>query len=694
MHKFSVRVVKYKKSIMSVFLIAAAISAVLALMVTVNYDMVEYLPKDVQSTTAIRIMKEEFGGELPNARVMLTEVSINEALEYKEKLAAIDGIVSVSWLDDVMGLDTLRTIPLEFMDASILKNYYKDNNALMTLTIEGGKENSTVSAVYELIGENSAAAGDAVNAAQTQSMSVTEVLNAMALLLPIIIIILILTTESWIEPILFLSSIGVAVIINMGTNIIYGDISFITLTVSPVLQLAVSLDYAIFLLHSFNSHRLVHEPKKAMMLAMKEAFPSVAASAATTFIGFAALLLMRFGIGADLGLNLLKGVILSFISVIAFLPVLTLSLYRMIDKTRHRRLIPDLKKSGSWLMKARTPFLILALVLVIPCFLAQSNTMFSYGSGSMANASRAGKDAALIEESFGSENTLVLLVPKEDAGREAELCDTLAKAPHITGVVSFVTSIGAEIPPEFVPEEAVEQFYSKHYSRIIIYTDTAEEGEAAFDTVRTVMNTASEHYGTYYLAGQSASLYDMKQVVTADTQRINFAAIIGIFIVLLITFRSLTIPLFLLFTIENAIWISLSFPYFAGRPLSFIGYLIISTVQLGATVDYAILFTNAYMNNRKTLPKKEAMKVTIGDNLISILTSAAILATAGFTLAFTATNPIISDLGTLLGRGTLMSLAMVALVLPALLLLFDRVVQKTTLRANFTDQKTKQIKGA
>jgi len=679
--RFSQWVIKHKRPVMAAFLTAAVICAVLALLVQVNYDMTAYLPKDSQSTTAINLIKEEFNDQIPNARVMLTDVSINEALQYKERLAAIDGVVSVSWLDDVLGLDAIRTIPLEFLDDTIVGKYYKDSNALLSLTIENGKESSAVNAVHDLIGEGNAVAGEAVNMAQSQAMSVTEVLNAMALLLPIIIIILILSTDSWAEPVLFLASIGIAVVINMGTNIIFSEISFITLTVSPVLQLAVSLDYAIFLLHSFNNHRKSHEPPKAMMMAVKEAFPSVAASAATTVIGFAALLLMRFRIGADLGLNLLKGVTLSFISVIAFLPALTLTFYRLIDKTRHRMLIPSLKSSGKLLMKIRIPCLILALIVAVPCFLAQSNTVFSYGSASIANASRAGRDAALIEKSFGSENTLVLLVPKENAGKESELCSELADIPHITAVVSYVTSVGAEIPPEFVPEEAADQFYSEHYARIILYTDTEEEGDEAFDMVRAVMDTAARYYDSYYLAGMSASLYDMKQIVSADTQRINLAAIAGIFIVLLATFRSPVLPLFLIFSIENAIWISLSFPYFAGKPLSFIGYLIISTVQLGATVDYAILFTNAYLNNRKTMPKKDAMKTAIGDNLISILISAAILSTAGFALAFTASNPIISDLGTLLGRGTLLSLAMVALVLPAFLVLFDGIIQKSTIKA-------------
>jgi predicted RND superfamily exporter protein len=306
-----------------------------------------------------------------------------------------------------------------------------------------------------------------------------------------------------------------------------------------------------------------------------------------------------------------------------------------------------------------------------------------YGMSSMTEATQVGKDTLYIEEKFGKENPLVLLVPKGNTGKESELCDELAKILHVTSTVSFVTAVGAEIPPEFVPKEAIKQFYSEHYTRIILYTDMAEEGSVTFDTVQTILDTAASHYDTYYLAGQSAALFDMKNVISIDTRLVNLAAIIGIFIVLLITFRSLSLPLLLVFSIETAIWINLSFPYFRDQPLSFIGYLVISTVQLGATVDYAILFTNNYLDNRKTHPKKDAMRVTIKDNLVAILTSGGILATAGFTLALTSSNPIISELGTLLGRGTLLSLAMVSCVLPALLVLFDKVIQKTTLKSKF-----------
>lgn len=678
---FSQAIIKHKRIILIVFIAATILCAILSLTVSVNYNMPDYLPKNAQSTIAVRIFEEEFDTDMPGARIMVRNVSIPEAMEYKENLRNIEGVTSVTWLDDIIGLDILKSIPLEFLDRDIIEKYYKENTALFTISVANGKELETVNAIYKLIGEENAASGEAVNLAKTQAMSVSEVLNAMMILLPIVILVLIISTTSWVEPLLFILSIGTAIIINMGTNIIFGEVSFISNTVSPILQLAVSLDYAIFLLHSFNNHRLSHKPDEAMKLAMKESLPTVAASAATTVIGFAALIFMRFRIGADLGLNLLKGVILSFISVMVFLPVITLLLYNAIDKTRHRRFMPSFKGAGKFIMKIRLPFMKIALLLVVPTFLAQTNTEFLYGMGNMTAVSRVGEDTKIIEEKFGRENILLLLIPKEDPGKEAELCSEISTLDHVTDIMSYVTSVGSQIPPEFVSTEVYDQFYSENYSRIILYTDTGEEDVAAFDTVQAVGDITKKYYDTYYLVGTNATIYDMKNIVLFDNKLINFIAVIGIFMVILITFRSLSLPFILVFCIETAIWINLSIPYFTDKPINFIGYLIISTVQLGATVDYAILFTNSYLNNRKTLSSKESMKDTVSNNLVAITTSAIILSSAGFALALTSNNPIISELGVLLGRGTLLSLTMVAFVLPALLVLFDKVIQKTTLKS-------------
>lgn len=677
----SAGIIRHRKLVLILFILAAVLCAVLQLGVSVNYNMTDYLPENAQSTQALSIIQGEFTDAVPNARVMLHGVSVQEALEYKQRLGSIDGVSDVLWLDDVIDLKK----PLELADTGTVENYYKDGNALLSLTIKEGSEVRVTDEIYGVIGDDNALSGSAVNMGDAQKLTGSETQTAMIILVPVIILILLLTTRSWLEPVLYLLSIGISVLINMGTNLIFGEISFMTNAISPILQLAVSLDYAIFLLHSFEDFRKetddIHE---AMRLAMKRAFSSIAASAATTLFGFLALVFMKFGIGSDLGIVLVKGIILSFLSVMVFLPALALCSYKLIDKTRHRKLFPEFKGIGKVVSKVRIPALILVILLIVPAYLAQSRNDFAYGTSKLSETSRSGLDTAAINEEFGQSTVIVLLVPRGDIAKEAQLSGDLKTLDHVTEVISYASTVGTRIPDAFLDDSVTNRFYSDHYSRIIVYTDTPDEGETAFSVVEQVQATARSYYGdTVYSTGQSVTLYDMKTVITADNKNVNLIAIVSILVVLLITFKSASLPLILLVTIETAIWLNLSAPYFSGNKLIYIGYLILNTVQLGATVDYAILLTNHYVRNRQLQPKKEAMKTALGEAFGPILTSATILALAGFALKWTSSNPIVSEMGLLLGRGTILSFLLVILFLPAALTVFDKLIQKTTIRLGF-----------
>lgn len=681
MEKFAHLVTKHKIAVITLFLSAAVASLLLLMFVKVNYNMADYLPPDAQSTKALKIMNQEFTAAMPNAKVMINDISIMEAVEYKQKLASIEGVTEVLWLDDVFDIKK----PLEMGDSNTTEEFYKNGNALYTVTIAEGMEKKATAAIRDVIGDENALTGEAPDLANTQQAAVAEVLNALIILLPVIIIILVVTTSSWIEPVLFLAAIGVSIVINMGTNLFLGEISFLTNSVSPILQLAVSLDYAIFLLHSFADNRKKYEDtKKAMRQAIKESMSTVAASAATTLVGFIVLALMNFRIGADLGLNLAKGILFSFISVMAFLPALTLCLSRLIDKTKHRQLTPQFLHVNRILSKPAIPIVVLVVLLIVPSFLGQRKTSFTYGNASVDPGSRSGLDGIKIKEEFGRSTIMAMLVPKGDPAKELKLCQDIEKLDHVTNVMSYVTEVGVAIPPSFLDEDITGQFYSDRYARIVIYTDTPEEGDIAFKTVEAIHDTARSYYGDeVYSIGQSANLYDMKNVVQKDNTMVNLAAIIGIFFVLLITFKSIILPFILLLTIESGIWINLSIPYFTGSSLAFIGYLVICTVQLGATVDYAILLTNHYMGNRKQLPPREALNISLGASFKSIVVSATTLAMAGFALYITASNPVISELGMLLARGTAFSVLMVVGFLPTMLAIFDKVISKTTYKSKF-----------
>ncbi|WP_286171651.1 efflux RND transporter permease subunit [Gracilibacillus phocaeensis] len=647
--------------------------------------MSDYLPEDSPSSIAMDTMEQEFDAGIENARVMLEDVSVQEALIYKEQLEEIDGISEVTWLDDAVDIKT----PLELADHDTVETYYKDNHALISLHIREGDEVAITETIYELIGEENALAGEAVDTANSQQMAGSESAYAALLLVPIIIIILILSTNSWMEPVFFLTAIGVSVLINLGTNIFLGEVSFVTQSVAPILQLAVSLDYAIFLLHSFSDFRNRGEDSvPAMKLAIKQSFPAIAASASTTFFGFIALTFMNFEIGSDLGINLVKGIVLSFVSVMIFLPALTLTFYKWIDKTSHKPIIPAFKGVGRRVLKLRIPVMVLVLLLIVPAFLAQSNTNFIYGTGEQPDNTRIGQDATAIEDTFGKSTAVVVLVPTGDLAKEEELTQELEDLNHVTSVLSYVNTVSPVIPPEYLEESEVESFYSDNYARMIINTETESEGEEAFSLIGQIETITENYYGEEaYTLGESVTLYDMKTTVERDNVVVNLLTVIAIAIVLLVTFRSISFPIVLLLTIQAAVWINLAVPYFMDTALVYVGYLIISTVQLAATVDYAILLTEAYKENRKELPALKAIKKTIDEKVFSIVISASILSSVGFILWFTSTNPIVSSIGLLLGRGALLAFIMVLFFLPAILVVFDKVMDKTTWKANFFKEK-------
>lgn len=670
-----------RKLVIALFLTAFVACGLLQFGVKTNYHMADYLPPDAESTRALAVMKEEFSSAQPNARVMVRNVTIPEALEYKARISAIPGASDVMWLDDAADL----TIPLSALDSSLVDSYYKDKNAAFMLTVAASMETPVINALYDIVGEEGAVSGEAAGSAAYQGLSSQESTRAFFLLVPAILIILTLSTTSWLEPLLFLFSIGVAVVLNMGTNLIFGSVSYITYSVSPILQLAVSLDYAVFLLHSFEKHRaLTPDVETAMADALRESFSSVMASALTTLFGFLALTLMRFRLGSDLGINLVKGIFFSMLGALVFLPALTVCSVKYLDRLRHRSFMPSFQKLGGMIIKLRVPVLTLALLSMVPAYLAQSSNAFTYGTGELDRASRAGQDEQAIIDVFGRSNPMVILVPRGQIANEAALCEALEALPDVVSVMSYVTSVGKTIPTAYLTKDIVSTFYSEHYARIILYADTAAEGEAAFALVEDVRALAQAYYGPEALTlGQSMSLYDIKQVITTDNLLVNLLAVLAISLVLLITFRSVSLPVALVATIETAIWINLSWAYFKGMSLNYVGYLVISTVQLGATVDYAILFTDHYLVNRRSLMPKAAGAKTADETMGSILISGSILSIAGFLMGFVSTNEIVQQMGMLIFRGTLLSLTMALLFLPAALTLCDTFIQKTTRNTRF-----------
>ncbi len=673
MERFYIGVVKHKKLVIFIFLVCFTVCLFLQNLVSVNYDMNDYLPQDTKSTVALEVMQEEFDGSIPNARVMVKDVSVPEALGYKEKIKLVEGVTEVTWLDDAADLTT----PIAMMDADLLETYYKDDAALYNVTIDEEYQIRAVEDIRDIIGDNNAMTGSAVSTAVATTNTVSEIQKIAVIGVLFVLIVLLLTTASWIEPLLVLSGLGVAIIINNGSNLIFGEISFVTNAAGSILQLAVSLDYSVFLIHRFEECREhTMDADHAMVEALCKSTGSIFSSGLTTVIGFLALVLMQFKLGPDLGLALAKGIAISLITVFLFMPALILITYQWLDKTRHRSFMPGFKGLGRLVNRIAVPMVCIFAVLIVPSYLASNSNEYRYGSSMIyGEGTTYGKDKAEIENIYGKSDTYVILVPKGNNESEFLMSEELRAMPQVTEILSYVDTVGMEIPPEYLDSATLSLLQSENYRRFVITVRADYEGEKTFELVENLRKTADQYYpGAAQIAGEGVSTYDLMNTVTADMVKVNLLAIGAVFCVLLLTMKSISIPFILVLGIETAIWLNLSVPYFVDAPVYYIAYLIISSVQLGATVDYAILLTDRYKENRNSLDKKQAVIQTISDVTVSILTSGSTLTVVGFLLGYVSTNKLLSQIGIFLGRGAIFSLCIVLFVLPGLLYLFDSIV--------------------
>ncbi len=686
MEKLTGIIIHFKKTVVMTFLAAAVFCFFISNFVKVNYDMLDYLPEDAPSTTALDTMNEEYTQAPPNVRAIVRNVTIPQAREYQEQLEQVEYVESVNWLGDAVNVYE----PLEYSDADTVEAWYKDQTALYSITVDDSTEESETAAVEGIrmvIGDDNAMSGAAVNNALAPKTTAKEVSQIICYVVPIVLAILLLTTTSWWEPFLFLLTIGIAILLNRGTNLMFGEISFVTNAAGSILQLAVSMDYSIFLLHRFAEYRKSgFDVETAMTKAVKKSFGSIMSSGLTTVTGFAALILMRFKIGPDMGYVMAKAIVFSLLCVVLFLPAATILTYKLIDKTEHRSLMPSFEGLANVVIQVRVPILLLFMLILLPCYKAQSANDFIYGASGIYGDehTQIGADKLAVNELFGESSPIVVMVPVGSPEKEQRLNDALLKLDEVTSVISYANTVGKEIPVEFLPSETSAKLYSDHYSRFVVTLQLSETDKGAFDRIAALKQTIADIYGDeYLLAGDIISTSDLRDTVTEDNVRVNAVAIAAIFLILIMNFKSLTLPVILTLVIEASIWINLTIPYCQGTTLHYIAYLIIGTVQLGATIDYAILITDRYVENRRKMEKKEAVLRALSTSTLSVLTSSVILTLAGILLGIISTNLVLSQLGTLVGRGAAISVGLVLFVLPAALWVMDPVIRKTTYQANF-----------
>ena len=670
-------IIERSRAIEIVFVIAVLLSMLAAPFVNINYDLTRYLPDTVQSKAGLDLMEEKFGYP-GTGRVMIEDVTLYEAKQYKDKLEKVDGVDQIMWLDtgtDVFSSDA-------FINFNSIDDYYKDGSAVMDIVFEKGdtsrKTSRAIDAMQEITGEKGHYVGMAV-----QNKSLAEnVTKEMKLILTLgvlmIFIILCLTTNSWFEPVLYLIVMGVAILINKGTNIFLGEISFLTNSVSAVLQLAVSMDYSIFLIHAFTREKNKGlDQMTALTNAINEALNSIFASSLTTIVGFIVLAFMKFNIGFDMGIVLAKGIIFSLLTVVFFMPAMILRLTPMIEKTGHRSFMPGFDKLSRGIYRIRYGVLIFVAIFVIPAYTAQNMNRFLFGNDAVgaSEGTKVYDDEQLINAKFGRSNMMMALVPNTSLIDEKAFTDEVEALAYTKSVTSMAGSLPDGVPEDFLPKSITEQLRKNDYSRILIYVRSKGESKLAYQCSDEIQALMKKYYPeNSYLVGTTPSTQDIETTITKDYSRVNVLSLLGVFFVVMFSFKSVAIPVIIMIPIEVAIFINMAVPYIKGDTMIFMGYIIVSCIQLGATVDYAILTTNNYLECRKQAEKREAAIQALNMSIPAILTSGSILTIVGYILYNISSVAAIGDLGHLIGRGAWMSMLLVCTLLPAFLVLFDNIL--------------------
>ena len=671
-------IVDHNKGIRDVILVLIILNLILFPFVEVNYDLTSYLPDSVASKIAINKMEDTFGYP-GTGRLMLKNVTIYEAKQYKTEIEKIDGVDQVLWCDTLNPIYVSST----FIRYDDIDDYYKDGNAVMDITfVEGDTSKRThraIEAIEKLCGEK----GDLVGMSPTNKFTEEHVKSQMNMIMGIVValvfLILLVTTTSYFEPVLFLTVIGAAIVINKGSNIVLGKISFVTNNISDVLQLATSMDYSVFLLHAYERERDNGLDKiPALKKGLSNTLNTVLSSSMTTFFGFVVLVLMKFKMGLDLGIVLSKGILCSLAMVILFMPSLLLSWSDRIDRTRHKPFMPKFDKTSMVLNRISPVLLIVSILSAGMIYAAQGMNSFMYGS----DATGAGPGTSIYEETeevnqiFGRSNLLVAIFPADSLNTEEALVDELKDKEYVKKVMGYTEYVPKGVPEKMLPSSITEQFHKDGYARLLIYIKTKPESPTAYKCTEEITDIIQRYYpDEAYITGNTPTTRDMEEILIPDYKLTNNLAMFCIYAVVALAFKSLLMPLVAMVPIMMAIYLNMAFPYFSGSTLIFIAYAVVSCIQLGSTIDYAILSTDTYLQFRKSgNGKKEAAKQMSQNSLPSILTSGLILVICGYAIYFISSIPAISEVGHLVGRGAIFSVIFVSGLMPVLLKLVDRFI--------------------
>lgn len=683
MQKFGRGVVKLRVPILIVSVLLLIPSIFGFLSTRINYDILSYLPSDIETMKGQDIMLDEFG-KGGFSLVMLDGMEDKDVEKVKEKIEKVDHVCDVLWYDTLADV----SLPKEVLPDDIYDFFNTDNSTMMAVFFdEATSADGSLEAVKEIrsiAGEQCFVSGMSSVVEDIKDLTMQEAPMYVVIAVILTSIILALTMDSFLIPLFFMLSVGMAIVYNMGTNFIQGEISFITEALAAVLQLAVTIDYSIFLWHSYKEEKEKHpgDNKEAMAVAIGKTITSVVSSSITTVAGFLALCFMSYELGMDMGIVMAKGVVIGVICCITVLPSMILVFDKALEKTMHKDLVPILEKPSKFIIKHHAAFIVLFIVVLIPAVYGQINTNVYYNlTDTLPKDLNSVIANTKLDEEYNMATTHMLLVDADMQPKEVNsMLDEMGKVDGVSFSMSLDTLIGPSIPREIVPDSVTKILKSDKWQLMLVgseYKVASDEENAQIDELSKILKSYDKDG---MLIGEAAATKDLIDITDHDFKVVNIVSIAAIFIIILIALRSVSLPIILVAVIEFAITVNMGVPCFTNTTIPFIASVVIGTIQLGATVDYAILMTTRYKTERNAgKDKHEAVTIALSTSMKSIMVSALGFFASTFGVGVYSSVDMISQLCTLMSRGAIISMITVICILPSMLMLFDKVIINTTM---------------
>ena len=625
----------------------------------VNYDLLSYLPETLETVKGQDIMVDEYGmGAF--SMVVVENMELKDVQKLEKKFEAVDHVKDVLWYDDVADLN----LPVQMIPKKLREGFFKGNATMMIVlfdnTTSSDESMNAVAEMRKLANKQCFISGMSGVVNDIKDVALDELPVYVVIAAVLSFLVLEFTTESFLVPVFFLLSIGIAIIYNLGSNVFLGQVSYITKALTAVLQLGVTMDYSIFLLNSYEEYKekYTEDRNRAMGHAIASTFKAVVGSSVTTVAGFAALCFMTFALGRDLGIVMAKGVIIGVICCVTILPSLILAFDKQIEKTKHRPLIKSVDGASNFIIKHHWVWLIVFLVLLLPAVHGNNNIKIYYD----------------IAKSMPS--SLPSNVATDRLKKDFNMIDNVE---GVKWTISMSSLVGASVPESMIPKDVKSMLQSGDHELAFICSEYESATPKVNKQIAKINKITKNYDKTSMVIGEAPLMKDLEDVTNIDIQNVNIASIAAIFVIILIIFKSISLPVILVAIIEFAIAVNMAVPYYQGVSLPFVASIVIGTIQLGATVDYAIVYTNRYLKERRNGKNKlEAISIAHKSNMLSIITSALSLFAATYGVACYSQVDMIGSICTLLARGAIISMIVVLTLLPTMFLIFDKAICKTT----------------